>query len=310
VNPMLLMALLGTGGGLLKDLMSPKGTQDLTADWAAKNGRDLNGDRSQAFYDMLSPGGQLDSGSWYNMGRGYAGQAGGQTDRAAEMANRSSGNILEQLLRMQPEMQRSAAGTATGATSRGAASMADLAAEASARARSNMENRFGAGGQFGTTSGGTLAALMRGTSEPLLQAQSNINQMYSGAYQNAFSPMAQGFMAREFGRPQEYQGVASSYQKSADQALGTGGLLAQLLGGQSEQALVAPQFQTQGPTTIDKLIDVGLGAGSQALGYAQLQDLLKGMGKTGPGGLGVQGSGDQIDWSQLLKLYGMTNNGY
>jgi hypothetical protein len=320
MNPFLMMLLTQAAGAVANKIQGQQNPTDLTASYASKYGRDLNGQRSNMFYNMLQPGGQLDAGSWYNMGKAGLGQAGAQTDQAAAMADRSSGNILQKLLQMQPQMQQSAAQTAQGATSRGATSMADLAAEASARARNNMENRFGAGGQFGTTSGGTLAALMHGTAEPLLQAQTAIDQTYGQAYQNALSPMAQGFQSREFNRPQEYQGVAQSYLQGANQALGTGGLLAQLLGGQSEQALIAPQFQSPAQSYGSKLIDVGLGGMSQNLGYAQLQDLLKGLNQTGTPGLGIQSQQSNETIMELIRqlrgsagnldLYGISNAGY
>jgi hypothetical protein len=271
MDPLVLAALISAIGSMV-----PKsGTQDLTADFASRNGRDLNAARSNDFYAKLTqPGGNLNSNTWYNLAQQATGQAANYQNKAGAVASRGGGDILAELLKLQPAMQESAGRTAIAATSKAGTSLMDMALAASTSARNALETRFGNRGGFDMPTGGMLSALSRGAQEPILQAQQAIAQLYSQAFQNAYNPLAALASGREYGRPNEFVQVAQGFQGQAGQAGTLGAQLAQLLGQNSEQALIAPQFQGQ-PDMGSKMQDLGLGMAANALGQGDIEKIIQ-----------------------------------
>ena len=163
---------------------APQAT-DVTSDWAKKNGRDLNSERSNAFYNMLTGN-----------------------------ANNPMANSL----------RTSASATADAAISPFATSMQEYANQQSIAGRRSMEQRLSQGGMLGTDSGAGRYALMKAAQDPWAAAQAQISGKYSDIYSSAYEKL-----------------------------LGN-------LAGQSEQALVAPQFANATDymgATIGALGDVG-----------------------------------------------------
>lgn len=279
----ILAALLSAAVSEVGKSMSKQAT-DITG----QGGRDLNAGRSNALYSLLSGGGSMGASDWFGRAQNQMGQAGQYQDQAGRMANRSGADLIAELARQQPGMLDQAQTAATAATSKAGASLQDLAAAASAQARSNLERRLGSNDGF--SQGGALQALSRGTLEPLLSAQAQEGQMYSNAFQNALSPLQAAATSREYNRPAELAGIAQGYGQLGSQAGSLGSVLAQLLGGQSEQVLINPQFQAPGQSTLSKLGDTGMAAALQALGRnaggtSFNLDSLKGEATSGAGGM-------------------------
>lgn len=249
MDPMLILSLLG----LAKDLVTPQVT-DLTKGQP----RDLNATRSNDFYNLLmNPSGSLGAGAWNGMAKNYLRQSAGATEAMNRSASRSSGDILSELMKGLPGIQSAAGSAAEASTQRSGSSMVDLAKLASAQARQTLETRLANTGGFNVNSGGTLAALAAGTAAPLLQAQTAIDQMYGQSFNDQYSKLLSGLLSKILGQTDEYGKVASSFGQLGSQAGQQGGLLAQLLAGQSEQQLLAPQLQTR-PSMFDSLTDAGM----------------------------------------------------
>lgn len=261
LDPFTLAAIFGVG----KSLLGGDRPTDLTA---GMGNRDINYAKSQPFYEMLMGGGPMGASGWYNLGKTYAAKMGTALDQAGAYAKRPTADIMSEIGRSSSGADRIATQAAGRATSRGQASMVDLAELAASRARANMERRFGAQGLFGNRSGGTLAALMQGTAEPLLQAETAVNQAYGNAYAQNFGALLDKITGREFNRPSEMAGIASGFGQGLSLAGSQGGLLAQLLGTQAEPALVAPQFQTK-PSALDTMSDIGMARLARNAGYGQ-----------------------------------------
>ena len=129
-------------------------------------------------------------------------QAGGEFDPARALQAYQTG--------MDPRVNSMAQGAASGATSMFGQSMQELAAQQARDSVRNMSAQMGGGGLFNTRSGASMASLQRGAVEPLLQAQTAVNQMYSDAYRGAYEPAAQMGMAAQYQRPEQLNAALQS----------------------------------------------------------------------------------------------------
>lgn len=194
-----------------------KTTTDVTAGYAAQNGRDLNGERSNAFYGMLTnPGSSMNVSDLYG--------------KAQDQYGRSASDLMGELGGAQGSMMSQAQQVASAATSPYGQNANALAAQQANETRRSLEQRLGASGLGNFGSGAALSSIAQGASEPYAQALTNISQLYSNAYQNAYSPMQQSALSSISNRGNQYASLGNS-------------LLGQL-GSQSEQALLSPNFQT------------------------------------------------------------------
>lgn len=238
----------------------------LNAQWGAPEGnRDLNYGRSNAFYNQLIGGGAMDPSAWMNQALGYSPYANQMMRGASDSANRGGTDIFNAFSQVQPGMMGMAGDVANRATTRFEGSMMDLANQQSRDALRTLENRLGAGGAFGTSSGAALSALARGAATPLMEAQTNINNMYSNAFQNAYNPMAQMGYGRELNRTNEFLQALQGANQSMSTLGGQGQGLANLLGQQSEQIIYMPQWQQQ-EGMFGNILGAALGGGTGWLG--------------------------------------------
>jgi hypothetical protein len=203
---------------------------DLTQAFVAANGgsRDLNAQNVSAFLKQLQTGGAYDPAAAF----GTAKAAWDQSPADA-------------YAKLQPATDAAAADAgryADSATSVFGKSMMDLAAQQSLEGRQAMENRFAQGGTFGTDSGAARAALMYASQSPYAAADAQVAQKRSDAYMGYLMPMAQGAAQNYYARGDRYADLGKNY-------LGA-------LSGLSQQAYVAPQFQSN-PDAASKLMDFG-----------------------------------------------------
>ncbi len=275
-------------------------TVDLSQDWLkgfnAQNGfadgnRDLNAQRSNAFYKQLTSGGNMDPSSWYARAMGIGGMQNNAMNGAMQMANRSAGDVWGDFARgALPGMQGAAQAAAVGATSRGEQSMLDLARMRSAEARNAAElmaSRTGLGTMG--SSGAATAAIAKAMQAPLLEAEAGINQQYGNAYMGALNPLMGYGYQREASRGDDYLKALSGINQAQGNYLQAGGGLSQLLGEQSQQYLLAPMLQqVQQQGLLQKLGDAALyglggalGGGLGTLGV----DFIKGLASKGAQGM-------------------------
>jgi hypothetical protein len=222
------------------------GTTDITAPWVAANGgsRDMNYQRSNAWYNRLNGNGPMNPENWFKQASGYAnGAQGDLLEKMRLAAGRSGQDIFSSFQTTQPQMQDMAGRVADAGISSYGSSMNDLAKVQSQEAIRALENRFGANG--GLANGAAMASMARGASEPLLQALAQIAQLRANAFQGGYLPMANAGYARELGRTDEY-GRALGGANQSMQSLGQiGGTLGGWLNDQSQQYWLAPQLQVQ-----------------------------------------------------------------
>ena len=280
----LLLPFLTTAGGSLLSALGGNKTTDATQNWLSqfnsangfdKNNRDLNAARSNSFYDLLTQG-NLSANNAMGQSNYYGNMAGNLLGQAQQSANRSASDILNAFTQTQPAMTEYANQVANQAMTQNGASMNELANLQSNNAIRNIENMLSRSGQS-ANSGAALAALSRGAAEPLLNTQSQLGQMRSNAFQNAYSPMAQAGYGAELNRTNDLMNLVSGAQNLQGTYGSLGANLGNLLAQQSEQQILAPSLQTQGDfmTTLGGALT---GVGSQALGNSGILSLLSGNG--------------------------------
>jgi hypothetical protein len=241
---------------------------------APESNRDLNWARSNDFYKRLTGGGALDPTSYLQRATGYAGDASGLYNQVVKGLGAGGAFTAKGMQKtfagLSPELQALSAGVANDATSRAGASMAALAQAVSNRQLSNMQNRMAAGGLFGAAAGPVAASLAHGAQEPLMQAQTAIDQMYNNSYMGAYNPMAAFSMQNIQAQPTAMANMGQLYQSLAEQQYGAANPLLAALAGQSEQAILAPDLQKR---------TSGLASFLQGLGNAGAQFGSFGLGK-------------------------------
>ena len=203
---------------------------DLTQAYVDSNGgsRDLNSKNVNAFLQQLQTGGSYDPAAMY--GKAMASWDQSPADAAAAL---------------KPATDRIASDAgqyADQATQVFGKSMMDLAAQQSLEGRQSLENRFAQGGTFGTDSGAARAALIQASMSPYAQADAQVAQTRSQDYMSYLTPQAQMAAQNYYGKGDRYAALGNNY-------LGA-------LSGLSQQAYVAPQFQSS-PDTSSKLMDFG-----------------------------------------------------
>lgn len=251
MNPLLIAALAGMAtkgiGGLIQ---SKQPYEDVLGQWlkgyngnlgAPSWNRDLNWDRSNALYQQLTNGG-LNPLAYLGRGDSLSEQARVITD-ALTRGDWSPGTMQKTFLANLPGLTAGASTVADAATSAAGTSMRDLARAVSARSLNNMQNALGAGGLFGAASGPVAASLSAGAQEPLMQAETAIDQMRSNAFNAAYNPMAAFTMQNIANEPSMKAAFADMYSKLANQQYAAANPLLSMLSGLSEQAFVAPNMQ-------------------------------------------------------------------
>jgi len=107
--------------------------------------------------------------------------------------------------------------------------MGEYAADQSRTQRRAVETRLAQGGALGAASGAAQGAIARAVASPYAAANAAMQQQYGNLYQGAHNNLSQG------------------------------------LAGASQQAIVAPQYQTQ-KTDFGNFLDLGLQLGSSFMG--------------------------------------------
>lgn len=285
MDPMTLL-LMGLGGaglsGLGTLLQGAQPYQDTTAGWlkgfnkqikAPEGNRDLNWANSSRLTDALWGSGSLNPQAYLQKATGYSNNAAdiyNQLQRGYGAGGPFSAQGMQQsFYGMQPEMRSLAQGIAEDSTSRAGQSMEAAAAQASSRALRNMQNQMGSQGLFGAASGPVAASLSYGAQEPLMQAQTAINQMYGQNYMGAYNPMAAFGMQNIQSMPAALGNIGQLYAGLADQQYGAANPLLSLLGDQSQQVLMAPDLQQRKSalaSILSGLGNFGMQAGSFGLG--------------------------------------------
>lgn len=213
-------------------------TTDLTAAWTQANGgsRDLNASNVNAFLKQLQTGGAYDPTAAYG--------------KAASYWNQSPNDAYSKLQPAYDAMAGSAGKYADAATSVYGKSMMDLAAQQSMEGRQALEQRFSNGGTFGTDSGAARAALMTASMQPYAAADAAVASKRSDVYSSLLNPMMQQ--------------AGQNYYSMGDRYAAQGNNYLTALAGLSQQAYVAPQFQTS-PSKGSNALAGGLkGAGAGA----------------------------------------------
>lgn len=279
MNPMTLL-LLGLGGTALSSLGSTingnSPYKDITADWLKtyNNGnRDLNWQNSSRLLQALYGGGALDPQSYLSKATGYNANASDIYNSVLAAMNPggrySAKGMQDSYLAAMPGVNQIATDAARGSTSRAGSSMEDLAKLVSARTVNNMTNSLGGRGLFGAAAGPVAASISMGAQEPLMQAQTAINQLYSDAYNKAYSPAAQMAGQTILQEPTNQLNIGQLFKSMADSQYSAAAPLLQMLQGLSEQNYLAPQFK-QSPsffgTLLEKLGNFGSQMGSFGLG--------------------------------------------
>ena len=268
----------------------------------ASGNRDLNYSRSNAMYGQLTGGGMMDPSSWYGRAAGLMGMQGNALQSSGQMAGRSGQSIWDTFSQSLPGMQSAARGIAGDATSLGAQSLSGLAdlqaANAGART-AGMLSRTGIGGHSGAAAG----AIARATAEPLLNAQSQIGQMYNNSYMSALSPLAQAGYSRELNRTNEFLNMLQGLNQTQGNYGSMASPLMNALAEQSQQQILAPQLQrvqTQGllPMIAGAALTGGAGQLGKLAGSYLVNALGGGAGSglgLGVGALSALGLGDGLD---------------
>jgi hypothetical protein len=214
---------------------------DLTAAWTQANGgsRDLNASNVNAFLKQLQTGGAYDPAAAYS--------------KAASYWNQSPADAYAKLKPGYDAMAGDVGRYADAATSVYGKSMMDLAAQQSMEGRNAMEQRFSNGGTFGTDSGAARAALMQASMQPYAAADAQVAQTRAGVYSSLLNPMMQQAGQNYYSMGDRYAAQGNNYLNALSQL--------------SQQAYVAPQFQTS-PSAGSNALAGGLkgAAGGAAFG--------------------------------------------
>ena len=202
-------------------------------------GRYVGPDTSNPFYQQLQSGGTYDPTRFMGAGAGLYGQGisalqGGVSDadyaRAREQARQ----------------------TAEGAYTMYGQSARDLAQRQSRAAQEQIASELAGSGAL--NSGAALASIAEGTANPLLQAETNLAQLYGNAYT--------GTAGQLYGQAgQNLSNIASLYGQQGAQQYGLGGQALGLLGQYGQSQYIAPQYYQQ-PGIGDTLLGAGLGIAS------------------------------------------------
>lgn len=192
-------------------------------------GQDLNQAKSNDFWSMLTR-----AGSGMNVGDMYG--------RAMTEFGRSPADLYGEFAGAQPGMLAGARNVADAATSPFGVAARDQAALASTNARRAIEQRLSTSGLGNYGSGAAMRAITQGATEPLVNAETQIAQMYGNALQGAYAPMAQ-----------------MGYQNLLNRGSQYGTLGQSLFGGLAQQA--APEWTAP-------MYNQSEGWGSQLLGAA------------------------------------------
>jgi len=245
MNPLTIALLMGGGAlasGLGNWIQSKQGYSDPTQDWINKNNsgrRDLNWQNSERLTNALWGGGSLDPQTYLQKATGF-------TNNASDIYNQlaaglgsggrySAKGMQSSFADMLPGLMQNASGVANAATSRAGESMTALAQRESARALNKMQAGLSAGGLFGAAAGPVAASMAYGAQEPLMQAQTAIDQLYSNAYGSAYNPMAAFAMGNIQQEPQNLANVGQLYGNLASQQYSAASPLLSLLGQQSQR---------------------------------------------------------------------------
>ena len=204
--------------------------KDLTASFVQQNGgRDLNAQNVQAFLAQLQAGGAFSPQDAF----GTAKKQWSQSPQDAYGALQGAyGNI-----------NRDAGAYADAATSPFGQSMLSLAAQQSQEAVNTMSQKMAQGGVFGADYGAARSAMMQGAMQPYAAANAQIASKRADAYNAYAQPQQQGAMANYYGMGDRYANTGNSYLNA--------------LAGMSQQAYVAPQFQTS-PDALTQGLSYGL----------------------------------------------------
>ena len=216
---------------------------DLTQSFVAANGgsRDLNSSNVAAFLKQLQTGGAYDPAAALSKAKSYWDMS-----------------PAESYAKLQPSydaMSGDAARYADESTKVFGKSMMDLAAQQSMEGRQALEQRFSNGGTFGTDSGAARAALMTASMQPYAAADAQVAQQRAQSYNAMMNPMMQQAGQNWYGMGDRYAAQGNNYLTA--------------LAGLSQQAYVAPQFQTSKSKGSNALTGAlsGAGAGATAFGW-------------------------------------------
>jgi hypothetical protein len=256
MNPWMLGAGVGMQG-LASLLNGAPQFEDVNKSWmdlfnaqtgAPQANRDLNYQRSNAFYNQLMGSGALNPTNWLAKASGMGDQASGQIKAildALKNGQYSPEAQLKSFLSQNPALANMAGQTADQSLMNGGQSFSALA-EATARNNvDKMASQMGASGLLGGGSigGAALSSLMRGAMVPLLQVQTQLAQLRQNSFMNAYSPAAQAFMNLLAAQPGQLLQGAGQLGIMAQFFGQQGSGLAGLLGDASQQQILAPNIQ-------------------------------------------------------------------
>lgn len=278
MDPLTLALMFGGSAlatGLGSWLQSKQPYEDQAQGWIDKynNGnRDLNWRNSGRLTDALWGNGTLDPQTYLQKATGYSGNAADIYNQLraglGEGGRYSAAGMQGQFANLNPQLQDLASGVADSSTRRFGTSMEALAQAQSNRALQSLQNKMGGAGLFNVAAGPVASSLAQGAAEPLMAAQSAINQLYGQNYMGAYNPMAAFSMGNIQQAPQNMANMGQLYAALADQQYSAASPLLGLLGQQSEQALIAPQLKQR--TSVLGSILGGLGQTGMQLGAYKL----------------------------------------
>lgn len=235
--------------------------------------RDLNYERSNAFYNRLTSGGSLDPTAWLGKASGYEDKAAGIYGAMDRAARSSEADKASAFLSAMPGLEQYASRVTQGALGSGGSTWEELARGLSASSRRDMENRLGASGALGVSSGAAARAISGAAQEPLMNALASIAQTRAQAYSGAINPLAQMAYQGIQNKGGEYAQILQALSPYYQGSLSMGSNLASLLGQQSEQAILAPDIRQRtgaGQQLFEALLAGGAGAlsggGAELLG--------------------------------------------
>lgn len=245
------------------------GTYDPTQDWITQyNGgnRDLNYERSDAFYNLLTQNGSSGNPmSWLNSAQNMSGQQNALLSALTSSANRSGADMFNQFSEFQPGMMTMAGNVADQAMQYNGQQIEDYANMRSRDSMRSLENTLGGSGLFSTSNGAALAAMARGAQTPIMEAMTNLGNMRSQAYMNAYTPMANTGYQSVVGQTDALASALNGVNNAMGVNGNIGGNLMSLLGSQSESAWLTPQMVEQNGL-LQSLLGAGVSGLTRALG--------------------------------------------
>jgi hypothetical protein len=219
-------------------------------------GQNLNAGSGDAFMRMLTGSGGMNAQNAFGQAFGAIGRS--PSDYATLMGT------------AQPQLSALAGQTADAAMQQYGTDARTLAQQQSQAARQAIESRLARSGLGNYGSGAALGAIARGAAEPLMQAETDIANMRSQAYQNAYNPLAQQLMSGALGQGSQYGNLANTLfaglaQQSAPEWMApvysqTPGWGSQVLGGLvGGLGSAAGGFagSAQGSSALAKLLGIG-----------------------------------------------------